>query len=65
MPFGETTLPVDLQLLIDALPVERQSWKIHLMPMARAICEAPRTTLAFDRKAFAADPRLSGFVWVR
>ncbi|MCG6205716.1 RES family NAD+ phosphorylase [Rhodopseudomonas sp. HC1] len=47
-------------------PVERQSWRIHLdRNGARAFCEAPRSSLAFGRTAFNADPRMSGLVWDR
>lgn len=47
-------------------PVDRQSWKIHLdFNGVRALCEAPRLSLAFDRDAFSRDPRLAGFNWVR
>jgi hypothetical protein len=42
-------------------PVRRQSWHLRLGDAGvLAVCEAPRTRLTFDRKAFAADPRLSG-----
>lgn len=50
----------------DVAPTNRRSWKIHLDANgARAICETPRVTLAFDRNAFVADPRLAGLVWTR
>jgi hypothetical protein len=47
-------------------PIERMSWKLHLDAQgARALCEAPRLSIAYDRAAFAADPRLAGFRWER
>jgi hypothetical protein len=46
--------------------VARQTWHIHLDAAgARAMREAPRHVLAFDRRAFAADPRLTGMTWRR
>ena len=47
-------------------PVDRQSWRIHLDSHgARAICEMPRLTLAFDRGTFSADTRIKDMVWER
>jgi hypothetical protein len=47
-------------------PVDRQSWKLHLDSNgARAVCESPRLSIAFDQRAFAADPRMGNFVWTR
>lgn len=47
-------------------PVGRQSWRLHLDANgARAMCESPHLALSFARDAFAADPRMTGFVWVR
>ena len=47
-------------------PVEQQSWRMHLDANgARAICEAPRLSIAFGRDAFNNDPRMPGFVWER
>jgi RES domain-containing protein len=47
-------------------PVDRQSWKIHLDANgARAFCESPRISIAFDRDSFTKDPRLANFVWAR
>jgi len=46
--------------------VSRQTWRIHLDSAgARAMCEAPKHTLAFGRNAFAADPRIAGMTWSR
>jgi RES domain len=47
-------------------PVSRQTWRIHFGASgARARCEAPSRTIAFDRTAFASDPRIGGFDWDR
>jgi RES domain len=47
-------------------PVDRQSWRLHLDSNGvRAVCEAPRTSIAFDREAFSADPRVKNFIWTR
>lgn len=47
-------------------PVDRQSWKLHLDSNGvRAVCEAPRMSIAFDRDAFSADPRMKDFIWRR
>ena len=41
-------------------PLERQGWRIHVGTMGvRAICEYPAQRLAFDRLAFARDPRIA------
>jgi RES domain len=46
--------------------VARQTWRIHLDAAGvRAMCEAPRYTLAFSHDAFAADPRIAGMTWTR
>jgi RES domain len=47
-------------------PVSLQTWRIHLRATgAQAICEAPRSGIAFDRNAFAADPRIATLRWSR
>ena len=47
-------------------PVERQTWRIHLGAHGiRVLCDWPETRMEFDRGAFAADPRVAGFVWNR
>jgi hypothetical protein len=47
-------------------PEERQGWRIHVGPMGvRAICEHPAQRLAFDRLAFARDPRIAALAWDR
>src|SRR5262245_54118720 len=46
--------------------VERQTWRIHVSRNgARLFCEAPQEAYEFDRRAFAADPRIAGMVWER
>jgi hypothetical protein len=47
-------------------PVVRQTWRIHFSASgARARCEAPTQMIAFDRIAFATDPRMRDFNWDR
>ena len=47
-------------------PLERQAWRIHVGTMGvRAICEYPAQRLAFDRLAFARDPRIASLAWDR
>jgi hypothetical protein len=47
-------------------PTERQTWRIRLGPAGvQALCEFPRIRLGFDRKAFAADPRIAKLAWER
>jgi hypothetical protein len=47
-------------------PLERQVWRVHLGTMgARAICAFPEHRLAFDRQAFARDPRIAALNWER
>lgn len=47
-------------------PIDQQTWRIRLSAAgAQAICEAPKSGITFDRKAFAADPRIASLRWVR
>jgi hypothetical protein len=47
-------------------PEERRRWSIHVGATgARAICEFPDERLAFNRTAFARDPRLASMRWDR
>ena len=47
-------------------PLERQAWRVHLGAMGvRAICVFPEQRLAFDRAAFARDPRIASLSWER
>jgi hypothetical protein len=44
----------------------RQTWRIQFNDAgAHAICEAPKTSMTFDRKCFAADPRIAKIRWGR
>jgi RES domain len=46
--------------------VDRQTWHFHLSGTGiRAACEFPKQTIAFDRSAFARDPRISRMKWER
>jgi hypothetical protein len=47
-------------------PEERQTWRLHLDATGvRAICDFPAQRLAFDRAAFARDPRVAAMPWER
>jgi hypothetical protein len=47
-------------------PIDQQTWHIRLSDAgAQAICEAPKSGITFDRKTFAADPRIAKLRWVR
>jgi hypothetical protein len=47
-------------------PIDRQVWRIHTGAMGvRAICAFPSQRLAFERDAFARDPRIAALDWDR
>ncbi|MEZ5785691.1 MAG: RES family NAD+ phosphorylase [Xanthobacteraceae bacterium] len=47
-------------------PIEQQTWHVRLSEAgAQAVCEAPKFGITFDRKSFAADPRIAKLRWVR
>jgi RES domain len=47
-------------------PIEQQTWHIRFSHAgAQAICEYPKFGITFDRKSFAADPRIAKLRWVR
>ena len=47
-------------------PLERHVWRIHFGSMGvRAIGDAAEQRLAFDRAAFARDPRIAALTWER
>jgi hypothetical protein len=47
-------------------PSHQQTWHIRLSETgAQAICEAPKAGITFDRKSFAADPRIVKLRWSR
>lgn len=49
-----------------AAPTERQTWRLHLdSGGVRAMCEFPERRLAFERHAFARDPRIADLRWER
>jgi RES domain len=50
----------------NAEPTDRRTWRILLGSNgARALCEMPRITIDFDRRAFARDPRIAAMRWDR
>ena len=47
-------------------PVEQQVWRMRVGAVGvRAVCSAPPQRLAFDRAAFARDPRIAALNWDR
>jgi hypothetical protein len=47
-------------------PTHQQTWRIHLGEAGvQAICEAPKSGITFDRRTFAADPRIARLRWLR
>jgi hypothetical protein len=47
-------------------PLERHTWRVHLGANgARAVSDTAGPPIAFDRSAFASDPRLASIVWDR
>ena len=47
-------------------PLARETWRLHLSAAgARALCDLPLVKLAFDRGAFASDPRIAAMAWDR
>ena len=47
-------------------PASFQTWRIRLSATgAQAICETPKSGLAFGRETFAADPRIAALTWDR
>jgi hypothetical protein len=47
-------------------PIDQQTWHIRLSDAgARAICEAPKSGITFDRSAFAGDFRIAKLRWAR
>lgn len=47
-------------------PISQQTWHVRLSATgAQAVCEAPKTGMTFDRKVFAADPRIAKLRWRR
>jgi hypothetical protein len=47
-------------------PIEHRTWHIRLSETgAQGVCEAPKLGITFDRKSFAADPRIAKLRWVR
>lgn len=47
-------------------PKHRQTWRMRLSASGvQAICEFPRNALEFSPEAFAADPRIANFTWIR
>jgi hypothetical protein len=47
-------------------PLDRQTWRIYIGGHgARALCDFPEARREFDRRSFAADPRIAALKWER
>jgi hypothetical protein len=47
-------------------PTARQTWRLHVGTSGvRALCDDPEARMEFDRRAFAADPRIAALEWAR
>ena len=54
------------RVFVSREPVQRQTWRIHIGPRGVwALCEFPDLRFAFDRDAFADDPRIATMRWER
>lgn len=63
---GQNVAVLTCTAFASAAPVERATWRLHLGPEGvRAICLFPDTRIAFDRGAFARDPRIAALRWER
>ena len=63
---GKNLAVLDCAAFAHPCPLERQTWRLKLGPTGvHALCEFPAERVSFGRAAFAADPRLADFAWVR
>ncbi len=63
---GMNVALLNCRAFVRAKPVALQTWRIHVRTTgAQAICEEPRAGIAFDRNAFASDPRIAALRWNR
>jgi hypothetical protein len=47
-------------------PAARQTWRVYFGASGvRVLCDDPEARLEFDRRAFAADPRIASLEWTR
>jgi hypothetical protein len=66
-PKGGTNLALlTCRVFSKSEPLSLQTWRIHLRASgAQAICQAPKSGIAFERDSFAADPRIAAMRWDR
>ncbi len=63
---GESVALLGCAAFASRKPIEHQRWRIHVGASgARAIGEHSEDRLAFDRSAFARDPRIATLAWDR
>lgn len=63
---GQNVALLSCAAFVSRAPLEWQTWRMHIGPVGvRAICNFPEQRLAFDRTAFARDPRIATIEWER
>jgi hypothetical protein len=63
---GENVALLTCSAFASKQPIEQHRWRIHVGATgARAIGDHPDARLAFDRSAFARDPRIASLQWAR
>jgi hypothetical protein len=66
MPDGVNLALLTCRAFASRQPATRQTWRLHFgVHGVRAICDDPEARLEFDRRAFAADPRIAMLDWAR
>jgi hypothetical protein len=65
-PGGVNLALLQCRAFAAAEPLERQTWRVNFNAHgARIVCDSPDTRIEFDRRAFAADPRIARLRWDR
>jgi len=60
------TAPCTCRSFAEPRPVERQTWRFRFgAGGVQAVCEFPSRAIEFDRGAFAADPSIAAFNWMK
>ena len=63
-PHGVNVALLECRAFAASAPIDRQTWRLNLgIHGARAVCDFPEARLEFDRRAFAADPRIAALRW--
>src|SRR5262249_32276418 len=65
-PLATNVALLTCRAFVSRRPGSRQTWRLRFDALGlRAVCGAPDARLAFDRGAFADDPRIAAMVWDR